>query len=84
MSNLQQQFRAGETKGDAQAKTEHGIKSAKDTANAACDKTAQAAHSTQQSAHESGQPGGFLEQTGDKIMNAAQGAVDSIKNAINK
>ncbi|XP_058092287.1 late embryogenesis abundant protein 1-like [Magnolia sinica] len=79
----QQQFKAGEARGHATAKTEEWIESAKDTANQAADKTADAA----QSAKESTQQGtesteGFFQQTGEQMMQMAQGAVDSVKSTL--
>ncbi|OVA02271.1 hypothetical protein BVC80_9099g66 [Macleaya cordata] len=63
MSNSQQMFNAGETKGHAQAKTDQWVESAKDTANAARDKTTDAAQSTADTAqHKQEQAAGFLQQ----------------------
>nr|DAD20110.1 TPA_asm: hypothetical protein HUJ06_021573 [Nelumbo nucifera] len=80
MADSTQMFRAGETHGHAQAKTEECIQSAKDTASTACDKTENAAQSTRDSAQQ--QDSGFLQQTGEKIADMAQGAVDSVKNTL--
>ncbi|KAF9610034.1 hypothetical protein IFM89_019762 [Coptis chinensis] len=79
----QQTFRAGETQGNAEAKAEDWIQSTKDTANAAQDKACNAA----QSAKESGQQGqehaaGFIQQTGEQVMNMAHGAMDSVKTTL--
>ncbi|KAF6144368.1 hypothetical protein GIB67_024604 [Kingdonia uniflora] len=82
MSN-QQSLQAGEMKGQAQEKTSEWIDSAKDTANTAQHKTCEAS----QSAKESGQHGqeqasGFLQQTGEKVMDMASGAADSVKSTL--
>ncbi|XP_010265033.1 PREDICTED: late embryogenesis abundant protein 1-like [Nelumbo nucifera] len=80
MADSTQMFRAGETHGHAQAKSEECIQSAKDTASTACDKTENAAQSTRDSAQQ--QDSGFLQQTGEKIADMTQGAVDSVKNTL--
>ncbi|OVA02274.1 hypothetical protein BVC80_9099g69 [Macleaya cordata] len=83
MSNSQQMFNAGATKGHAQAKTDEWTQSAKDTANAARDKTADIAQSTADTAHQKHEEAsGFIQQTGEQVMNMAQGAVDSVKNTL--
>ncbi|KAH7573138.1 hypothetical protein JRO89_XS03G0075300 [Xanthoceras sorbifolium] len=76
MSNTQQQFSAGQTHGHAQAKTEEWIQSAQNTTNAARDEVSNASQSGQE------QSGGFLQQTGEKMVNLAQGAVDGVKNTL--
>ncbi|KAJ8649761.1 hypothetical protein MRB53_002784 [Persea americana] len=78
----QQHFNAGETHAQSQMKTEQTMNSAKDSTNAAADKTASAAQSAKESAQDSNS--GFLQQTGEQVMNMAQGAMDSVKSAINK
>ncbi|KAF9609808.1 hypothetical protein IFM89_018662 [Coptis chinensis] len=75
----QQTFRAGETQGQGRRLDQ----STKDTANAAQDKACNAA----QSAKESGQQGqehaaGFIQQTGEQVMNMAHGAMDSVKTTL--
>ncbi|TXG72464.1 hypothetical protein EZV62_001043 [Acer yangbiense] len=83
MSNMQQNFNAGQTKGNAQAKTEEWIESAQNTANAARDKASNAAQSTHDSTKQGvDQSAGFLQQTGEKVANMAQGAVDGVKNTL--
>ncbi|KAK1591772.1 hypothetical protein Q3G72_013447 [Acer saccharum] len=80
---MQQNFNAGQTKGNAQAKTEEWIESAQNTANAARDKASNAAQSTHESAKQGAdQRAGFLQQTGEKVANMAQGAVDGVKNTL--
>ncbi|KAK0608751.1 hypothetical protein LWI29_035371 [Acer saccharum] len=83
MSNMQQNFNAGQTKGNAQAKTEEWVESAQNTANAARDKASNAAQSTHDSALQGAdQSAGFLQQTGEKVASMAQGAVDGVKNTL--
>lgn len=57
---------------DTQAKTEQWVDSCKDTANAARDRSAQAAD----------QSAGFLQQTGEQMKSMAQGAIDGVKNTL--
>nr|XP_027120109.1 late embryogenesis abundant protein 1-like [Coffea arabica] len=66
------QFNAGETHGRTQAKTEQLVDSCKDAANAARDRSAQAAD----------QSAGFLQQTGEQVKSMAQGAIDGVKNTL--
>ncbi|KAF8402009.1 hypothetical protein HHK36_012960 [Tetracentron sinense] len=83
MADSQQMFKAGECRGTAQAKTDEWIDSAKNTASTARDKTANAAQCTQESAqHGKEQTAGFLQQTGEQVMNMAHGAMDSMKNTL--
>ncbi|EFH59773.1 hypothetical protein ARALYDRAFT_898993 [Arabidopsis lyrata subsp. lyrata] len=88
MSNLQQAYNAGQTKGQAhiwplQEKAEQWTESAKETAHSARDKTANAAQSTKESAqHGQQQASGFIQQTGESVKNMAQGAVDGVKNTL--
>ena len=83
MSNMQQNFNAGQTKGNAQAKTEEWIESAQNTANATRDMPPNAAQSTYGCAQQGeDQSGGFFQQTGEKVVNMAQGAVDGVKNTL--
>ena len=66
-----------------QAQTEEWIESAQNTANAARDKASNAAQSTNDSAQQGAdQSTGFLQQTGEKMANMAQGAVDGVKNTL--
>ncbi|KAH7521889.1 late embryogenesis abundant protein D-7 [Ziziphus jujuba] len=72
MSNVQQNFNAGQSHGQAKAKTEDWIGSTKDSA-----------QSAQQSAQETKQEAaGILQQTGEQVKNMAQGAVDTVKNTL--
>ncbi|KAH0867916.1 hypothetical protein HID58_074938 [Brassica napus] len=90
MSNLQQSYNAGQTRGQANVslipfleKAEQWTESAKETAHNACDKTANAAQSTKESAqHGQQQASGFIQQTGESVKNMAQGAVDGVKNTL--
>ncbi|GAA0174186.1 hypothetical protein LIER_27629 [Lithospermum erythrorhizon] len=76
-----QQFNAGQIRGQSQAKTEQWAESAKGTAHSAVNKAENAAQRTQQKAqqHESG---GVMQQTGEKVAHMAQGAVDGVKNTL--
>ncbi|ERN15862.1 hypothetical protein AMTRI_Chr07g76660 [Amborella trichopoda] len=83
MDHSQQLYKAGEARGHAQAKTDEWIQSAKDTANAAKDKTCDAAESARDSAQQSkDETSNFFAQTGEQMMNMAQGAVDSVKSTL--
>ena len=83
MSSAKQDFNAGQSHGQGQAKTEEWIASTKDTANAARNKTASAAQSVEESAQQGrDQSAGFIQQTGEQVENMAQGAVDSVKNTL--
>ncbi|KAI3832266.1 hypothetical protein MKX03_011981 [Papaver bracteatum] len=78
-----QSFNAGATKGHAQAKTQEWVESAKDTAQSARDKTADAAQSASDSAQQKREEAsGFLQQTGEQVINMAQGAMDSVKSTL--
>ncbi|KAL3507443.1 hypothetical protein ACH5RR_032825 [Cinchona calisaya] len=72
MSSAQNQFKAGQTHGKTQAKTEQWVESCKDSANTARENTA---HAADQSA-------GFLQQTGEQVKSMAQGAIDGVKNTL--
>ncbi|PIM98988.1 Malate dehydrogenase (decarboxylating) [Handroanthus impetiginosus] len=77
------QFNAGQSHGQAEAKTQEWIDSAKSTANAAHDKACDAAGKTQDQAQRSkDEAAGFLQQTGDKMAHMAQGAIDGVKNTL--
>ncbi|XP_042515897.1 late embryogenesis abundant protein 1-like [Macadamia integrifolia] len=79
----QQQFRAGESRGQGQAMTEDWLQSAKDTTNAARDKVSDVTHHTSNSAQQhKDESAGFLHQKGEQMMNMAQGAVDSVKSTL--
>uniref|UniRef100_A0A2N9IDF2 Beta-amylase n=1 Tax=Fagus sylvatica TaxID=28930 RepID=A0A2N9IDF2_FAGSY len=81
MSSAKQDFNAGQSHGQGQAKTEEWIASTKDTANAARNKTASAAQSVEESAQQGrDQSAGFIQQTGEQVENMAQGAVDRTSN----
>ncbi|GFY82814.1 Late embryogenesis abundant protein [Actinidia chinensis var. chinensis] len=73
------QFNAGQTKGQAQAKTEEWVQSAQNTANKACDKMADSRESAE---HGKEEAAGFLQQTGEQVMHMAQGAIDGVKNTL--
>ncbi|KAL7219998.1 hypothetical protein ACSBR2_012955 [Camellia fascicularis] len=73
------QLNAGQTHGQAQAKTEEWVQSAQNTANKTCDKMADSKESAQHGKEESA---GFLQQTGEKMANMAQGAIDGMKNTL--
>ncbi|KAJ8530687.1 hypothetical protein K7X08_023568 [Anisodus acutangulus] len=81
MSSAQQ---AGESHGQAQAKTEQMAESAKSTAHSMVDKAENATQSAQESAQQNKdqQNPGFLQQTGEQVINMAQGAVDGVKNTL--
>jgi hypothetical protein len=90
-SNTQQNFNAGqEACAQGQAKAEEWVQSTKNTADAARNKTANAAQSASDSCqqirdsaqHDSDQSTGFFHQTGEQVMNMAQGAVDTMKNTL--
>uniref|UniRef100_A0A7N0V5V3 Uncharacterized protein n=1 Tax=Kalanchoe fedtschenkoi TaxID=63787 RepID=A0A7N0V5V3_KALFE len=82
-SNVQQQMSAGRAHGQAQSKTEDLIHSAKDSTNSARDMTAGAPQSAKESAQQGKeQSAGFLHQTGEQMVNMAQGAVDTMKNTL--
>ncbi|KAH7833944.1 hypothetical protein Vadar_011294 [Vaccinium darrowii] len=73
------QMKAGETHGQTQAKTEEWVQSAQNTADKACDKMADSRESAQQGKEQSA---GFIQQTGEQVMNMAQGAIDGVKNTL--
>ncbi|MCL7050329.1 hypothetical protein MKW94_026071 [Papaver nudicaule] len=78
-----QSFNAGATKGHAQAKTQEWVESAKDTAQTARDHVADAANSTSDSAQQKKEEAsGFLQQTGEQMMNMAHGAAETVKNTL--
>uniref|UniRef100_A0A7N1A2G0 Uncharacterized protein n=1 Tax=Kalanchoe fedtschenkoi TaxID=63787 RepID=A0A7N1A2G0_KALFE len=82
-SNAQQQMSAGQAHGQARSKTEDLIHSAKDSANSARDKTSDMTQSAKGSAQQGNeQSAGFLHQTGEQMVNMAQGAVDTMKNTL--
>ncbi|KAL8491148.1 hypothetical protein ACS0TY_022978 [Phlomoides rotata] len=77
------QFNAGQTKGQTQAKAEDWMESAKSTAGAAHDKACDAAGKSQGQAQRSKEENaGFLQQTGEQMANMAQGAIDGVKNTL--
>ncbi|KAK2993358.1 hypothetical protein RJ640_007625 [Escallonia rubra] len=77
------QFNAGQSRGGAQAKTEDWMESAKNTANAAHDKAADAANCTSgQAQQHKDESAGFLQQTGEQMVHMAQGAIDGVKNTL--
>ncbi|KAL6970636.1 hypothetical protein U1Q18_030330 [Sarracenia purpurea var. burkii] len=73
------QYNAGETHGQAKAKTEEWVQSAQNTADKACDKMAGSRESAE---HGKEQTAGFLQQTGEQVMHMAQGAIDGVKNTL--
>ncbi|KAH7573140.1 hypothetical protein ACOSP7_006591 [Xanthoceras sorbifolium] len=80
---MQQQSNASQTQGHAQAKTEEWIQSAQNTTNATREKASNAAQSAEESAQDAKeQSAGFLQQTGEKVVHMAQGAVDGVKNTL--
>ncbi|XP_059317828.1 late embryogenesis abundant protein 1-like [Lycium barbarum] len=81
MSSAQQ---AGEYHGQAQAKTEQMADSAKSTAHSMADKAENATQSAQESVQQNKDQNnpGFLQQTGEQVINMAQGAVDGVKNTL--
>ncbi|KZV13940.1 late embryogenesis abundant protein 1-like [Dorcoceras hygrometricum] len=77
------QFNAGQARGQAQAKTEEWVESAKDTASKAHDKVCETAGQTQQQAQRSkDENANFLQQTGEQVVHMAQGAIDGVKNTL--
>ncbi|XP_073054056.1 uncharacterized protein [Primulina huaijiensis] len=77
------QFNAGQARGQAQAKTEDWVESAKNTASKAHDKACEAAGQTQQQAQRSKEENAtFLQQTGEQMAHMAQGAIDGVKNTL--
>ncbi|XP_052206916.1 late embryogenesis abundant protein 1-like [Diospyros lotus] len=73
------QFSAGQTHGQARAKTEDLVQSAQSTANAASEKLADSGDSAQQHKEEAA---GFIQQTGEQVVQMAQGAIDGVKNTL--
>ena len=83
MSSMQQPFNAGQSQGQGQAKAEEWMQSTQETAHEARNATADAAQSAKESAqHGKNQSAGFLQQTGEQVMNMAHGAMDSVKNTL--
>ncbi|XP_011073738.1 late embryogenesis abundant protein 1 [Sesamum indicum] len=77
------QFNAGQTHGQTQAKAENWTESAKSTANAAHDKACDMAGDSQGQAQRSKEENaGLLQQTGEQMVNMAQGAIDGMKNTL--
>ncbi|KAA8548906.1 hypothetical protein F0562_000590 [Nyssa sinensis] len=62
-----------------EAKTEDWVQSAQNTANMACDKMADNPEQAQRGKEQSA---GFLQQTGEQVMNMAHGAIDGVKNTL--
>ncbi|KAI3983173.1 hypothetical protein MKX01_039664 [Papaver californicum] len=78
-----QNFNAGQARGHAQAKTQEWVESAKDTAQSARDKTADATNATSDSCQQKKEEAsGFLQQTGEQVMNMAHGAMEGVKNTL--
>ncbi|XAR62716.1 Malate dehydrogenase (decarboxylating) [Bertholletia excelsa] len=73
------QYNAGQATAHAQAKTEHWVDSAHETANKACDKISSNPHEAQRRKEESA---GFLQQAAEQVKNVAQGAVEGVKNSL--
>ncbi|CAB4292497.1 unnamed protein product [Prunus armeniaca] len=83
MSSMQQPLNAGQAQGQGQAKAEELMQSTQDTANQAKNMTSDAAQSAKQSAqHGKDQSAGFIQQTGEQVMNMAHGAMDSVKSTL--
>ncbi|KAM1380688.1 hypothetical protein ACFX2I_022386 [Malus domestica] len=83
MSSMQQSFNAGQSQGQGQAKAEEWMQSTQETAHEARNATADAAESAKESAqHGKDQSAGFLQQTGEQVMNMAHGAMDSVKSTL--
>ncbi|XP_068650624.1 late embryogenesis abundant protein 2-like [Aristolochia californica] len=83
MAESKQMFKAGQSHGQTQEKTNQAFQSAKDTAQAAADKMSNAAQSTKESAERGADSAsGFLQQTGEQAMHMAQGAIDGVKNTL--
>ncbi|KAA8527839.1 hypothetical protein F0562_035292 [Nyssa sinensis] len=83
MSSAQSNAPSGQSpaqsRGQAQAKTEEWVQSAQHTANRACDKMADSKEEAQRGKEQSA---GFLQQTGEQVMNMAHGAIDGMKNTL--
>ncbi|XP_022138744.1 late embryogenesis abundant protein 1-like isoform X2 [Momordica charantia] len=90
MSNIQQSLNAGQTKGQTQARTEEWMEATKNTThelNSSDSNSAQLSaqpHQQSNSPHQQQQKeaAGFLQQTGEKMVNMAQGAVDTVKDTL--
>ncbi|RDY00518.1 hypothetical protein CR513_16294, partial [Mucuna pruriens] len=83
MTSAQQNFNAGQTQGQTQAKAEEWIQSTKESASAAADKAQEASNTSGQTAEQNkDEAAGFLQQTGEQVKNMAQGAVDSVKHTL--
>ncbi|KAL5542465.1 hypothetical protein UlMin_010175 [Ulmus minor] len=83
MSNMQQNFNAGQCEGQAQEKAEQWVQSTKDTTNAAREKTGDVAQCVSNSAQQGkDQTTGIIHQTVDSMKNTAQDAVDTVKNTL--
>ncbi|KAL0368533.1 UNVERIFIED_CONTAM: hypothetical protein Scaly_1072200 [Sesamum calycinum] len=66
-----------------QGKAEEWMESAKSTANAAHDKACDVAGDSQGQAQRSKEENaGLLQQTGEQMVNMAQGAIDGMKNTL--
>ncbi|XP_058201638.1 late embryogenesis abundant protein 7-like [Rhododendron vialii] len=77
MSSAQQ--KAGQAQGQAKAKTQEWVQTAQSTANKACDKAADSKEEAQQGKEQSA---GIIQQTGEQVMNMAQGAIDGVKSTL--
>ncbi|XP_039128345.1 late embryogenesis abundant protein 7-like [Dioscorea cayenensis subsp. rotundata] len=77
MSNTKQTFNAGKAHGEGQAKGEQWVQSAKDTAH-----SIQNSDTAQQMRESKDQAAGFLQQTGEHVMQMAHDAADAVKNAV--
>ncbi|XP_055809415.1 late embryogenesis abundant protein 1-like [Solanum dulcamara] len=77
------QFNAGESHGQAQAKTEQWIDSAQSVANSAIDKAENATQRASESVQQNNDHNaGFLQQKGEQMIHMAQGAIDGVKNTL--
>ncbi|KAJ0966556.1 hypothetical protein J5N97_023473 [Dioscorea zingiberensis] len=77
MSNTQQTFNAGKAHREGQAKGAQWVRSAKDTTHAV-----QESDSAQMVRENKDQDAGFLQQTGEQVMQMAHNAADAVKNAV--
>ncbi|MCL7037439.1 hypothetical protein MKW94_021098 [Papaver nudicaule] len=79
-----QNFNAGQAKAMHRfAKAQEWVESAKDTTQSARDKTADADNATSDSCQQKKEEAaGFLQQTGEQVMNMAHGAMEGVKNTL--
>ncbi|KAL2325959.1 hypothetical protein Fmac_025017 [Flemingia macrophylla] len=83
MSSAQQNFSAGQSQGQTQAKAENMMQSTKEIASAATEKAQSTANTTGQTVEQNKEEAaGFLHQTGEQVKSMAQGAMDSVKHTL--